>query len=166
MKKIILTIFFGLLLSCSDADVVIEPFDFEQVGINNCITKDVLYKIKSTELLVVSFPFETYLKNEITTTGTPRVAILNSANKVFYRIYNGTVNSTVICGTIPPATPSTQAEWIAQDGGTILIETTYVTISTGNYYKHKITFKNIEFKKGTESFVFDTYEFGEYKTYP
>jgi len=168
MKKIIFTLFISLLLGCSDADVVIEPFDFDGITINKCDTKDILYKIKSSEILFVTFPIAENLKSEETPANAPREIILNTTNKVIYRVYSDAANATVICNDIPPASPFTQTEWNAKAGAKIQIVTTK-KLNAANvieYYKHVITFKNIEFSNGTDSFVYDSYEFGEYRTNP
>ena len=169
MKRTILIALVSFFLGCSDADVVIEPFNFDGNSIYKCATKDILYKIKLSEILFVTFPFETYIKNEETPANTPREIILNTTNKVIYRVYSDAANGTVICNDIPPASPFTQTEWLAQNGAKIQIVTTkklHPTTNAIEYYKHVITFKNIEFSNGTESFVYDSYEFGEYRTYP
>ncbi len=169
MKKIIFTLFISLLLGCSDADVMIEPFNFDGIDISKCATKDILYKIKSSEILFITFPIAENLKNEETPANEPREIILNTINKVIYRVYSDAANSTVICNDIPPVSPFTQTEWNAKAGAKIQIVTTkklHPNTNTIEYYKHVITFKNIEFSNGTESFVYDNYEFGEYRTNP
>ena len=111
-------------------------------------------------------PIETPSFENSETSGTPREVVVNSTNKVIYRKYSGTVSSTAICNDLPPASPTVSKEWNAS-GGTIVIETNALYENDGvtiNGYTHNITFTNISFSSGEESFSFISYIFGNYET--
>lgn len=169
MKK-----FFGLIIavilttSCDDGEITLQSFDFDSQPVQKCSDKNLLFKTKNDELLLISLPEATFNSafENVETGDTPREININTSNKVLYRKYSGTVSSTTICSDLPPATPTVSKEWNAS-GGTIVIEsnplydTDEITIIG---YTHNITFTNISFSNSEESFSFVSYIFGDYET--
>lgn len=165
MKRVVSLLIFALLLnSCDDGDLIQEDISFEDVATQKCTTNNIIYKLKGSEALFLevlgfTFPTET-ISQELD---------INASNRVLYRFYNGAVNSSTICETIPPATPIVMDQWTTS-GGKIVINTTAVkttdattgkTTITG--YKHNITFKNVTFDKGNgKKQVYETFPFGDY----
>ena len=169
MKKFFgLIIAFVLTTSCDDGEITLQSFDFDSQPVQKCVTKPIVLKTKNDELLLISLPeatFNSAFENS-ETAGTPREVVVNSTNKVIYRKYSGTVSSTAICNDLPPASPTVSKEWNAS-GGTIVIETNALYENDGvtiNGYTHNITFTNISFSSGEESFSFISYIFGNYET--
>ncbi len=170
MKKIIsLLALLMLSYSCDDGDLEIKNIDFSEVTAQKCSEKDVIYKIKDKEMLVLSIPASTFINDE-TPLDSPIVLSINSTNQVVYRQYNSDVSSDNICPTIPSATPSLLEEWNAT-AGTIEITSTAIktTDATTNAtritgYKHYIVFKNITFQKPNGTQVYETFVFGNYTT--
>jgi hypothetical protein len=169
MKKFFTLIIAVILtLSCDDGEITLQSFDFDNQSIQKCSTKSILFKTKNDELLLISLPEATFNSafENAETGDTPREININTSNKVSYRKYSGTVSSTTICSDLPPATPTVSKEWNAS-GGTIVIEsnplydTDEITIIG---YTHNITFTNISFSNGEESFSFVSYIFGDYET--
>ncbi|BCY28865.1 hypothetical protein [Flavobacterium okayamense] len=169
MKKV-----FGLIIalllstSCDDGEITLQSFDFDNQIIQKCSDKTILFKTKNEELLLISLPQATYDSAfDNTETGdTPREVTINTSNKVIYRKYSGTVSSTTICSDLPPATPTVSKEWIAT-GGTMIVETNYLYDTDGVTIigsTHNITFQNISFSSGEDSFSFVSYIFGNYET--
>ncbi|MBP6557947.1 MAG: hypothetical protein KAX93_03025 [Flavobacterium sp.] len=170
MKRILglLTLLF-LINACDDGDLTVDNIDFSEVSAQKCSSKDVIYKIKDSEMLVLAIPATTFINDE-TIADEPIEVSINATNQVIYRQYNGTVSSDNICPTIPSATPNLTEEWNAT-AGTIQITTTAVktTDATTNAtkitgYKHYIVFKNITFQKPSGTQVYETYVFGNYTT--
>lgn len=169
MKKV-----FGLIIallmvtSCDDGEITLQSFDFESQAIQKCSDKTILFKTKNDELLLISLPettFNTAFDNS-ETDGTPRTVLINSTNEVIYRKYSGNVSSSTICNDLPPATPTVTKEWTTS-GGTILIESNALYDTDGitiTGYTHNITFENIVFSSGEESFSFTSYIFGDFET--
>jgi hypothetical protein len=174
MRKIVG--FFVLLLSlnaCDDGDFNIESFDFSNATTNSCNSGEsgfFIYKINDNEALILQIP-ENNFKNEITPTGEPRTLPINSTNKVIYRLYNGVLNTNVICNTIPPANPIVTTEWNALSGDIEIStsvnkevdETTNATEITG--YTHTIVLRNVNFDTGNgNQQLFAELVFGDYVT--
>lgn len=164
MKRVVSLLVFALLLNgCDDGDLIQEDISFEDVATQNCTKNDIIYKLKDNEALileVVGFTFPTETKSQ--------ELDISSSNRVLYRFYNGAVNSSTICETIPPATPIVVDQWTTS-GGKIAINTTAVktTNTTDNStkitgYNHNITFKNITFVKSDGTQVYETFPFGDY----
>ena len=164
MKRVVSLLVFVLLLnSCDDGDLIQEDISFEDVTTQNCTKNDIIYKLKDNEALileVVGFTFPTETKSQ--------ELDISTSNRVLYRFYNGAVNSSTICETIPPASPIVVDQWTTS-GGKIVINTTAVktTNTTDNStkitgYNHNITFKNITFVKSDGTQVYETFPFGDY----
>ena len=166
---VILVLLFSLN-ACDDGDLEVKNIDFEDVVATKCSgDKDVIYKIKDTEMLLIEIPATTFLNDE-TPEGEPIEVNISSTIKVKYRQYNGAVSVDNICPTIPDATPSLLEEWNAL-AGTIEITSTAIkttdattgaTKITG--YKHYIVFKNITFEKPGGTQVYSSFVFGNYNT--
>ena len=170
MKRIlsILTLFL-FFTACDDGDLTVDVIDLSDVAAQKCSDKDVIYKIKDSEMLFLEIPSTSFIENE-TLTGAPIEIAINSTNKVTYRRYDGTVTSLNICPTVPDATPNVVEQWAAS-AGTIQINATAIkttnaltgiTIITG--YKYYIVLKNITFEKPSGPQVYETFVFGNYTT--
>lgn len=170
MKRFIGLFFLVFLLhACDDGNMEVDTIDFSTVNAQKCSNKDVIYKIKDKEMLILALPDYIFVEDE-TPEGTPAQLPINSSNQVIYRFYDGAVSSSSICPTIPSATPHVTEEWTALSG-TIQItstaiksvdETTNATKITG--YKYYIEFKNIVFQKPNGQQIYETFVFGDYKT--
>lgn len=171
MKKLFGLLVCALLLSsCDDGDIVLQSFNFNNVAIQKCSDKEVLFKINKEEMLLLDIP-AVYFPNEITPDGAPRIVTISSINRVLYRKYSDNVSSSSICSDVPPASPTVSNEWTAANGGSIEIITTARTVTdeiTGEVtitgYNHQIKFINIQFVGAQDSFVFDEYLYGTYTT--
>lgn len=174
MKKIfgIFVLLFSLN-SCDDGDFNIESFDFTDATTNSCNSGETgffIYKINDNESLILQIP-ETSFVNTITPTDQPRIININNTNKVIYRLYTGSLTSSVICTTIPPATPTVSNEWNALSGNIEIStfvnkqvdETTNASEITG--YTHTIVFRNVNFDTGNgNQQLFTELVFGDYVT--
>lgn len=170
MKRLLALFLLGFTINaCDDGDLTVENIDFTDVTASKCDTKDVVYKIKDSEMLLIEIPAETFV-NDQTPEGTPISVAISSTVKVKYRQYNGNITDDNICPTIPDANSSLQEEWNAI-AGTIQITTTAIkstnqttgaTRITG--YRHYIVFKNITFEKPNGVQTYETYVFGNYNT--
>jgi hypothetical protein len=168
MKRIVSLLFVALFLnSCDDGNLIQEDISFEDVATQSCNTNNIIYKLKDKESLILELP-ESSFTNEPSLVGSPTIIDINSANRVVYRFYNGTVSSSTICETIPPITPTVTDQWTAT-AGKIQIFTTAVkttnpvdnsTRITG--YNHNIVFKNVTFAKNSGTQVYETFPFGDY----
>lgn len=170
MKRILSILSILLLItSCDDGNLTVDVIDFSEVAAQKCSAKDVIYKIKDSEMLVLEIPATTFTENE-TLEGAPIELAINTTNKVTYRKYNGTVSASNICPTLPDGTPNVIEQWSAS-AGTIQITATAIktTNTTTNAtkitgYKYYIVFKNITFEKPSGPQVYETFVFGNYTT--
>lgn len=171
MKRI-LSIFLLLLLitACDDGDITVDVIDFSEATAQKCSDKDVIYKVKDSEMLLIEIPVEATLTEDETPADAPIQLQINATNKVTYRKYNGTVSANNICPTIPDGTPNVIEQWTAIDG---IIEIKATAIKTTNTttgfvsisgYRYDIAFKNITFQKPNGTQRYDDFPFGNYNT--
>ncbi|HQA73603.1 MAG: hypothetical protein R2805_07590 [Flavobacterium sp.] len=170
MKRILSIIALVFIINaCDDGDLQVDNIDFEDIIAKKCDVKDVIYKIKDSEILFVEIPATIFVNDE-TLVDAPISIPITGDVKVTYRQYNDIVTLDNICPTVPSATPNVIEEWRATSG-TIEITTTAIkttdavtnaTKITG--YKNYIVFKNIAFQKPSGIQTYDTYVFGNYNT--
>ena len=168
MKRILCLLSLLLFITaCDDGNLTVDVIDFSDVAAQKCSAKDVIYKIKDSEMLFIEIPGATFTENE-TLLGAPIEVPISSTVKVTYRKYASTVTSLNICPTAPDATPNLIEQWKATSG-TIQITSTAVksTDLTDNSsritgYIYNIVFKNITFQKPTGPQVYTTFVFGNY----
>ena len=166
MKRVISLLFIVIALnSCDDGNLTQENISFENIEATQSCTNGIIYKLKDKEALLLDIPASTFTNETATVT-----LDINTTNRVIYRFYNGTVTSSTICETIPPASPIVTDQWTAT-AGQIVISTVPIkeTNSTTNGtkitgYSHNIVFKNITFAKSNGNQVYETFPFGTFKT--
>lgn len=133
------------------------PFAFveDDLAKSTCTAEDTrLFNIQGAEVLQLNLDTTTYnalIQSSVST--TPRTAILNSTNTLFYKLYDAAVDNSFFCPTTPPNTPILVQEWIAQNGTTNtsgLIEVT--TTTSGVQFKHTVHLKNVTFSRGNSTF--------------
>jgi len=155
--------------ACDDGDLKVETIDFADVTATKCTSKDVIYKVKDTEILYLEIPSTSFGLDE-TPDGTPISIPISSSIRTVYRLYNGTASEDNICPPVPNATPNVIEEWITTSG-TIQISTTAIkapgtatnsTKITG--YNHYIVLKNVTFQKPSGDQLYETFVFGNYTT--
>lgn len=165
-----------ILNSCDDGDFTAKGFNFdENAPVKSCTKNDGLYyKISGPEALILETPPSSFV-NEITPENQPRtVSIDNNATKVVYRSFDANLSDSYFCSAIPPSSPKVTDEWKALTGvpgqsGFLEITTSAITdqnTQTISGYNHKVIFKNITFANSKNSFVYDSYVFGNYVTNP
>lgn len=177
MKKLLALFAFAAILSgCDDGDLIFEDIDFDTVNAARCENK--IYKVNGAEALILKLGnseadgvFVNAFPTEPTIEGTPTIiAIDNATNKVVYRLYDGEVSSTSICGAIPSAFPSILEEWEATSGNIQIVTTAEIIPNPSegfeggqkiSAYQNNIVFTNVTFQKGDGSTqVYDLFPFG------
>lgn len=170
MKRILglLTLLF-FITACDDGNLTVDVIDFSEVAAVKCPSKDIIYKIKDNEMLVLEIPATTFVQNQ-TLEDAPIEVPINATNKVTYRKYNGPVSADNICLSLPVATPNLIEQWTATDG---IIQITATAIKTTNTttnatritgYRYYIVFKNITFQKPSGPQLYYEFIFGNYST--
>jgi len=166
MKKIIV-LFASVFIfqSCDDGDLTLDTFNFNNETVLKC--NDLLYITNDNEIIILNIPASNFI-NEATEIGSPRIYTLTSNEQLVYRLYNGNVNSSTICSTIPPATPSLVDEYKAQSGGKIQIITTVLpsinetTKETKITYTHQIKLINVQFLNDDKIINYEEFLYGNY----
>lgn len=164
MKKIFFLLAVVLCVSCDDGDMTLKTFNFNQnAAPERCGENNVLFKINGTEVLLLDID-QSNFQNIVNTTG--KIVAVDANTKLIYRNYSGTINATVLCAEIPPASPVVNEEWNAEAGGQIKIITTESKNESGivTGYNHQITLINIKFTKGDEEIIITDNLFGTYTT--
>lgn len=173
MKKI-----FGLLVlalslqSCDDGDLQLETFNFDNETVQKCNT--LLYVTSGSEIMILEIgsetDFNTLFAQEPTPANQPILYTLKSSDKLLYRLYDGAVNSTLICSSVPPASPVVIDEYIANPGGQIQVTTNVLTDvnetskSTKITYTHQIKLINCQFVNGENVLNYSEFLFGNYSS--
>lgn len=147
-----------VLTACDDGDVIENNFNFGSAAIQKCSDSNLLYKINAKEALILNTPETSFPNNE-----TPLSIPISSTTSITYRKFSANTSTSNICGV--PTLPVIE-EW-GVIGGTVEIATNKIYDTAGTTvvaYNHKITFKNITFITANKQIVYDTYEFGNYRT--
>lgn len=149
--------------SCDDGNIIEDTFNFSNATVQKCSSASVLYKISDKEALILSIP-ETNFPNQETPSGTPTIVTITGNTSVIYKKYSTNATTENICGT---PTLTVVDQWTAI-GGTVEITSTKIldTTNPNNIvgYNHRIVFKNITFSTPEKQVVYDSYEFGNYRT--
>jgi hypothetical protein len=168
------TAFFILLLllgACDDGDLAVTNFNFTNQTINQCANNDFLYNVNSNEVLILDIPLSQFPSDENRDENgdiIPHVYTLTPSDKLMYRLYDGTINNSVLCADFPASSPLVVEEWTALAGATIEISTAAILDSenggiTGiSKYVHHIVIKNVIFKKGSSELIYEELVFGNY----
>lgn len=147
-----------VLTSCNDGNLIEDTFSFSNVSVQKCASSNILYKINDKEALVLNTP-DSNFQNKEQTQSIP----VNGTTSIVYKKFSTTSNTNEICAT--PTIPVIETWNVV--GGTLEIVSTKIMDNTNTSivaYNHKITFKNITFITPTKQVVYDTYEFGSYRT--
>lgn len=160
-----------LLSACDDGDMTFDSFDFSNVIAENCDNNsnvlNSVFKLNNNEALLIKFPTDVFPFRNLEGTNT---LTISAANKIIYRVFNGTVTPSYFCSIIPPVTPTVVEEWSTADqsSGRIEIKTTPVENTTtmqNAKYDHTVIFKDITLSNGTGGTVtYTEYVFGKYQT--
>ncbi|MFL9836086.1 hypothetical protein ABS768_01160 [Flavobacterium sp. ST-75] len=152
-----------LVFACDDGDMTFKDFNFGDVTTAQlCTANEFLYKVNGTEVLILDVNINEYFSN---IDGAIDTITVNSANKVIYRNYSGTVTSSSICTSLPPATPTVVEEWNASQGGELTVTTTKLVSDDGDVsFEHSISIVRLEFVKDDETIVIENQNYGTYTT--
>ncbi|MCF6133525.1 hypothetical protein [Flavobacterium wongokense] len=170
MKRILSLLTLLLFITaCDDGDLTVDVIDFSEAPALKCPVKDVIYKVKGSEMLFIEIPSTYFTENE-TLPDEPIEVALSTTVKVTYRKYDDTVTQLNICPTVPDGTPNVVEEWKASSGiiqiKATAIKTTDTTTGATKItgYIYNITFKNITFEKPAGPQGYETFPFGNYST--
>ena len=167
MKRILAILSLLLFITfCDDGNLTVDVIDFSEGPIQKCSLKDIIYKVKGSEMMFIEIP-STYFTND-QTLGTATIIPLSSTLKVTYRRYASETSNLNLCPQAPDATPNLVEQWQATEG---TIELTSTAVKTTNPttgftkitgYNYYIVLKNVTFEKPNGPQVYETFVFGNY----
>lgn len=166
MKKIFITFFVALSLSCNDGNFEIASFEFEET-VNHC-DEYLLYRLSTNgqkETLMVTLTTQQIKNSDDLVAPVPVTA--TGLFTVTYRIFDERVSSTYFCSLVPATEPKTVKNWEGI-AGTIFVknEAVYNEDETEIIaYNHIISIKDLVLESGENTLKFDAfYEYGEFQT--
>lgn len=159
------------VFSCSDGDIILTNFDFEDSTLETCINNDsrVFFKrnTSSPESMALSLPKTDSLYYK---TDTLQYVLNGNTSRLFYRLHDEVVTSDYFCQSIPPSKPKTEQEYVSDSGKA----TVYVVVKNSNEeegnpsntYPYTLTtqvsvvLKNISLYSGDETIIRETLTLG------
>ena len=120
-----------LLFSCSDGDIIVTDFNFDDPQLSWCgdNQSQVLFKINNSgvnEAIAFRFDLTTpTLQFFLADEGQVTIPLNATTNKVIYRVFNGDVSKDYFCNEIPPVSPQVTREFRSTTGGEVLITSTF-----------------------------------------
>lgn len=125
MSRLFVILFLSVLLQgCSDGDVIITTFDFENADLKTCgdIGNYVFYKENSSVFESLSLRLGT-TDTIYKTAGTKTYQLSGTTNFVNYRSYDGRLGANYFCSSIPPTSPRVESDYLAVSGTVQVIVT-------------------------------------------
>ncbi|MDV7188087.1 hypothetical protein R3X25_12410 [Lutibacter sp. TH_r2] len=170
MKKILIyTLILLTFITCSEGDIDIPTFDFEDT-ITSC--DDSVFYITNddeTEALVLTLSDSDFEEVD----GNTETISISTSNTLVYRIFESEIDSDYFCQDVPPTTPSVLKEYNAESGY-ITITTTETTdfdedsddiVVQTRTFEHEITFQDLVlYDEDNTTLTFETFDFGEITT--
>lgn len=169
---------FGLLfllaittVSCSDGDIILTNFDFEDSSLETCENNNsrVFFKrnTNSPESMALTLPKTDSLYYK---TDTLEYTLNSSTSRLFYRLHDEVVTSDYFCQPVPPNNPKTEQEYVSDSGKA----TVYVVVKNSNEeegnpsgtYPYTLTtqvsvvLKDISLYNGDETIIRETMTLG------
>lgn len=168
MYKYLLVSLLLIFVSCSDGDIDIAGFEFEET-VNVC-KSDVytLYRLGNNghrEALIVTLTDQEIKQSEEEV--LPIRVTESGLQTVTDRVFDKEVTSSYFCSVIPPAKPVVVKDWRGVSGYILVKnEAVYNEDQTEIIaYKHKIVLNDVVLESGEETLIFDdTYLFGVFET--
>lgn len=109
------------MLSCNDGDIIVTSFDFSEQNLEACggVGNYVFFKINTTaqESLSLKLGTNDSIYKEA---GIKEYEINGTSNFVNYRTYDGPLDNTYFCNSIPPPSPKVVKDYLAASGTAVL----------------------------------------------
>ncbi len=113
---LISAVILGILSSCDDGDIIFTEFNFENQDLNFCSGGSdlVFFKINEATQEAIALNImgtsEIFLQEEISDIN------LSATNFVTFRNFNGPIDASYFCSSVPPSTPEVTDEFRAESG--------------------------------------------------
>ena|SRR5690554_712065 len=125
MKRFVVFLWFTLLLhGCSDGDIIVSNFNFENSDLQTCgdIGNYVFYKQNNQVFESLSLRLGT-TDSIYKLEGGKTYDLSGSNSFVNYRTYDGPLPNNYFCSSIPPSSPKVNSDYIATSGTAQIIVT-------------------------------------------
>lgn len=144
-------------MACDDGDVIFTSFDFEEIDLQQCgdVGDYVFFKINNENRESLSLQIRAQ-DSILHVADTVVYTIDETTNRLFYRKYDGDIESNYFCNAIPAISPQVTEEYISSAGEATVI-TKIVTDTTENGIQHtyttQIRLRNLRMENNDESIV-------------
>lgn len=144
-------------MACDDGDVIFTSFDFEEIDLQQCgdVGDYVFFKINNENRESLSLQVRAQ-DSILHVADTVVYTIDETTNRLFYRKYDGDIESNYFCNAIPATSPQVTEEYISSAGEATVI-TKIVTDTTENGIQHtyttQIRLRNLRMENNDESIV-------------
>src|SRR5690606_29381282 len=104
--------------------MVFESLNFDDVALRKCEEKELYFKVKGQEMLLVNLvsPTGEPLINDNLQVGEELEVLTNSTNQIVYRLYDSNIsNQTMLCDDVPLPFPQVVDEYLSGEAGSVLI---------------------------------------------
>ena len=168
MKKIFLFLFLVSAVSCSDGDLDISSFEFED-EVTLCGSETyTLYRLSTfeqREALIVTLTDVQIRKDEDIVLPVP--VTLTGQYTVTYRLFDDGVSDAYFCSAVPPVQPNVIKDWRGVSGA-IFVENQPIYDTDGETitgWRHYIVLNDVVLKVDDQELKLDeTFLFGEVDT--
>ena len=113
---IISAVILSVFSSCDDGDLIVTSFDFETQTLEICGGETALVFFKINNAAQESIALNIAGSSEIFLQETIADINLSTSNFVTYRKFNGDVDASYFCASIPPVAPQVSVEYLAESG--------------------------------------------------
>lgn len=158
MKKLVYVLLICVFATaCDDGDVIFTSFDFEDINLQHCgdVGDYVFFKINNENAESLSLQIRAQ-DSILHVADTVFYTIDATTHRVFYRKYDGELESDYFCNAIPATSPQVTEEYISSAGEARVI-TKIVTDTTENgierTYTTQIRLQNLRMENNDESIV-------------
>lgn len=163
MNRLFVILFLSILFqSCSDGDVIITSFNFDNADLKTCgdVGNYVFYKENTQAFESLSLRLGT-TDSIYETEGTKIYELSGTTNFVNYRSYDGPLGSNYFCSSIPPTAPKVESDYLAVSGKVEVIVTfDYVDPANTLRKSVQIILKNIVLISGDNQIIQETLDMG------
>lgn len=160
-----------LTFSCSDGDIILTNFNFDDIALETCESRSnrVFFKrnTNSPESIALTLPKTDSI---YFTTDTLEYKIDGGISKLYYRLHDESIPNDYFCQSIPPSHPKTEQEYVSDSGTAIVyVEVINSNIEEGNppnTYPYTLTtqvrvvLKDISLYNGEETIIRETFRLG------
>lgn len=139
---LISAVIISALTSCDDGDLIVTSFDFEDQDLQYCGGESSVVFFKINDEAQESLSLNIAGSSEIFIESDIDPISLSATNFVSYRKFNGDVDASYFCTSVPPATPQVISEYLAESGTATLTNSLVLDDDDGVPFEAEYIFIN------------------------